>query len=100
MRMVFGVVRSAKGVPGGILEKPVEKVCVNAASGGAASGKESEPFAMKRAVEMGAIIFVFGGGGKVVVVGMGSVGTRSAWLSAGGSMEVAMVGGGARGAVD
>jgi hypothetical protein len=41
-----------------MFENPVEKVWVNAARGGAASGKESEPFAMKSAVEMGAIILV------------------------------------------
>jgi hypothetical protein len=74
--MVFGVVRSAKGVPGGIFEKPVEKVCVNAASGGAASGKESLPLAMKRAVEIGAMILRDWETGAV-----GRVGTRSAVVS-------------------
>ena len=78
MRIVLGVVRSAKGVPGGMLEKPVEKVWVNAARGGAASGNESLPLAMKRAVEMGAIIFVFTG----EEVEGSVVGTRSAWVEA------------------
>lgn len=76
--MVLGVVRSAYGVPGGMLLKPVEKVWVNAARGGAASGKESEPLAMKRAVEMGAMSLVFWGGVVVarrdVVVGVARAG--------------------------
>lgn len=68
-----GVVRSANAAPGGMLLKPVLKVWVKAARGGAASGKESLPLAMKRAVEMGAIIFL-----EVGTDAVGRVGTRSA----------------------
>ena len=76
-----GVVRSANGAPGGMLLKPVEKVWVKAARGGAASGKESLPFAMKSAVEIGAIIFRLAAGvvdGVGCVTGAMGVGTRSA----------------------
>jgi hypothetical protein len=40
-----------------MFEKPVDRDCDMAARGGTASGKESEFFAMKRAVEARAIIF-------------------------------------------
>jgi len=58
MRIVLAVVRSAYGVPEGMLLNGVDIVWVIAASGGAASGKECEPFARKSAVEMGAMILV------------------------------------------
>jgi hypothetical protein len=54
-------VRSAYGVPEGMLEKGVERLWVIAARGGTASVNESEFLAMKSAVEAGAIVFVCGG---------------------------------------
>lgn len=86
MRIVSGVVKSAYGVPEGILEKPVERDCEIAARGGTASGKESEFLAMNSAVEARAIVFL--GAVKVGIVpsaivggGVGEEGIGSTELS-------------------